>query len=89
MQRCYSRNAALRRLRGPGVIKGANCGSLAMPVIPPEWRGMRTDRSVHLSWSATLSIPALMQASSFSPPGAPDAPAAPMVSSPTLIGSAP
>ena len=30
-----------------------------------------------------------MQASSFSPPGAPEAPAAPMVSSPILIGSAP
>jgi len=30
-----------------------------------------------------------MQAASFSPPGAPEAPAAPMTSSPTLIGSAP
>src|SRR5438034_4680593 len=43
----------------------------------------------YFSMLATLSIPALTQASSFSPPGAPEAPAAPMVSSPTLIGSAP
>src|ERR1700704_1564274 len=38
---------------------------------------------------ATLSIPALTQASSLSPPGAPEAPAAPITSLPTLIGSAP
>src|SRR5262249_12442485 len=43
----------------------------------------------YLSWSATLSMPALAQTSSLSPPGAPDTPIAPMVSSPTLIGSAP
>ena len=43
----------------------------------------------HLSWSATLSMAALTQTSSFSPPGAPETPAAPMTSSPTMIGSAP
>src|SRR6267143_1194659 len=46
-------------------------------------------RRSYFSMPATLSMPALTQASSFSPPGAPEAPAAPMVSSPTLIGSAP
>src|SRR6266700_2112647 len=39
--------------------------------------------------AATLSMPALAQASSLSPPGAPETPTAPIVSSPTLIGSAP
>src|SRR5215472_4128584 len=39
--------------------------------------------------AATLSMPALAQASSFSPPGAPDTPTAPIVSLPILIGSAP
>ena len=34
-------------------------------------------------------MPALAQASSLSPPGAPETPTAPMVSLPTLIGSAP
>src|SRR5262249_54531400 len=43
----------------------------------------------HFSWSATLSRPAFTQASSFSPPGAPETPAAPMTSSPAVIGSAP
>src|SRR5216684_2905718 len=43
----------------------------------------------YLSWSATLSRPALTQASSLSPPGAPDTPAAPITSSPILTGSAP
>src|SRR5215469_13526301 len=38
---------------------------------------------------ATLSMPALAQASSLSPPGAPDTPTAPIVSLPILIGSAP
>src|SRR5262249_14334916 len=43
----------------------------------------------HFSWSATLSSPALTQASSLSPPGAPDTPAAPITSSPIVIGRAP
>src|SRR5215467_312818 len=43
----------------------------------------------HLRSAATLSMPALAQASSFSPPGAPDTPTAPIVSLPILIGSAP
>src|SRR5215469_13771085 len=34
-------------------------------------------------------MPALTQASSLSPPGAPETPAAPITSSPTVIGSAP
>ena len=51
--------------------------------------GMTGSVTVHLSWSATLSSAALTQASSFSPPGAPETPAAPMTSSPTLIGKAP
>src|SRR3977135_3906705 len=50
---------------------------------------VRRGRAGYLSWSATLSIPALTQASSFSPPGAPEAPAAPITSSPTMIGTAP
>src|SRR5262249_3204244 len=45
--------------------------------------------AAYFNWSATLSMPALAQASSLSPPGAPETPMAPMVSSPTLIGSAP
>src|SRR5262249_30881865 len=51
-------------------------------------RGLRRN-AAYFSWSATLSMAALAQASSLSPPGAPDTPIAPMVSSPTLIGSAP
>src|SRR5215471_6260646 len=43
----------------------------------------------HFRSAATLSMPALAQASSLSPPGAPDTPTAPIVSLPTLIGSAP
>jgi hypothetical protein len=43
----------------------------------------------YFSWSATLSMPALAQTSSLSPPGEPETPIAPMTSSPTLIGSAP
>ena len=46
-------------------------------------------RSTYFRSAATLSMPALAQASSFSPPGAPDTPTAPMVSLPILIGSAP
>ena len=45
--------------------------------------------SPYFSSAATFSMPALAQASSLSPPGAPDTPMAPIVSSPTLIGSAP
>jgi hypothetical protein len=48
-----------------------------------------TPRTGYLSWSATLSMPAFEQASSFSPPGAPETPTATMTSSPALIGSAP
>src|ERR1700683_583692 len=43
----------------------------------------------HFSSAATLSMPALAQASSLSPPGAPETPTAPITSSPTLMGSAP
>jgi hypothetical protein len=43
----------------------------------------------HFRSAATLSMPALLQASSLSPPGAPETPMAPITSSPTLIGSAP
>src|SRR4029077_11818421 len=43
----------------------------------------------HFSSAATFSMPALAPASYFSPPGAPDTPTAPIVSLPTLIGSAP
>ena len=43
----------------------------------------------YFNLSLILSSPAWMQASSFSPPGAPEAPAAPITSSPILIGSAP
>src|ERR1700704_117031 len=39
--------------------------------------------------AATLSMPAWAQTSSFSPPGAPEMPTAPITSSPALIGSAP
>src|SRR5207245_11645693 len=45
--------------------------------------------AAYFSWSATLSSPALTQASSFSPPGAPETPTAPITSSPILIGNAP
>src|SRR6516165_7807114 len=45
--------------------------------------------AAYFNSSATLSMPALAQASSLSPPGAPETPMAPMVSSPTLIGNAP
>src|SRR6185295_1739102 len=61
--------------------------------LGPRFRGderHRVSRSGgHLSRSATFLMPASTQASSFSPPGAPEAPIAPMTSSPTLIGSAP
>src|SRR5205814_10483803 len=43
----------------------------------------------YFSSVATLSMPALAQASSLSPPGAPEMPMAPIVSLPTMIGSAP
>ena len=44
----------------------------------------------HLSWSATLAMPAMPQASSCGPPfGAPLSPTPPIVSSPTLIGTPP
>src|SRR5882672_6895668 len=48
----------------------------------------REQRS-YFNCAATLSMPALAQASSLSPPGAPEMPMAPMVSLPTMIGSAP
>src|ERR1700680_573026 len=43
--------------------------------------------SAHLSWAATLSMPAWEQSSSL--PGDPDTPTAPTTSSPTLIGRPP
>ena len=39
--------------------------------------------------AATLAMPALAHASSFSPPGAPETPTAPITSLPTLIGTPP
>src|SRR3982074_3814870 len=47
------------------------------------------ERIAYFSVSAALSMPALAQTSSFSPPGAPETPTAPITSSPALIGSAP
>lgn len=46
-------------------------------------------RQAYFSASATLAMPALTQASSLSPPGAPEAPAAPITSLPALIGTPP
>jgi hypothetical protein len=43
--------------------------------------------SAHLSWAATLSMPAWEQSSSL--PGDPDRPTVPTTSSPTLIGRPP
>ena len=40
-----------------------------------------------MSAASTLAMPALAQASSFSPPGAPDTPTPPIVSLPALIGT--
>ena len=54
----------------------------------PHRHGLRI-KSAYFNWSATLSMPALAQTSSFSPPGAPETPTAPITSSPTLIGRAP
>src|SRR6266566_3330090 len=51
--------------------------------------GQRGLVGVYFNSEATLSMPALAQASSLSPPGAPEMPMAPMVSLPTMIGSAP
>src|SRR5215470_189392 len=43
----------------------------------------------HFRLSATLAMPALAHASSFSPPGAPETPTAPITSLPALIGTPP
>src|SRR6478735_4244941 len=45
--------------------------------------------ALYLSAASTLARPALAQASSFSPPGAPDTPMPPIVSLPALIGTPP
>src|SRR5580704_309870 len=50
---------------------------------------MVTSRAAYFSLSAALAIPALAQAASLSPPGAPLTATAPMVTSPTLIGTPP
>src|SRR5207302_607322 len=69
-----------------GIMLPAGCIDKALD-------GERTPfvlRLVYLSWSATLSIPALPQASSCGPPlGAPLSPTAPSVSLPILIGTPP
>lgn len=46
-------------------------------------------RRAYFSCSATRAMPALAQTSSFSPPGAPETPTAPIVTLPILIGTPP
>src|SRR5580692_7391292 len=71
-------------LRIPSCFQSAApYGSRRVCAIP------RAPAGSYFSASATLSMPALAQASSLSPPGAPETPTAPIVSLPTLIGSAP
>src|SRR5215470_8724088 len=49
----------------------------------------RLGDSSHFRLSETLAMPALAQASSFSPPGAPETPTPPITSLPDLIGTPP
>src|SRR5207247_9175525 len=65
-------------------------------LLPLLWHGLarygfdlRFSCAGYLSWSLTLSMPACAQTSSLSPPGAPETPTPPIVSSPIMIGSAP
>jgi len=51
--------------------------------------GTQTGGRSHCKLPATLAMPALAQTSSFSPPGAPETPTAPITSLPTLIGTPP
>src|SRR5262249_41566443 len=57
--------------------------------ITSSARASSAQNSVQFRLAATLAMPALAQASSFSPPGAPETPTAPITSLPTLIGTPP
>src|SRR5579864_7119760 len=63
---------------------------VALRIGQPLDRHVEIDcRPPYFSASATLAMPALAQASSFSPPGAPDTPTAPITSVPARIGTPP
>src|SRR5215510_5201884 len=63
---------------------------MARSTLPATHEASPQSPKPHLSWSATFSIPAFAQASSFGcPPTAPLRPTPPIVSSPTLIGIPP
>src|SRR4051812_38118085 len=71
---------AKRAHHSSGAVR-ANGGHGAEAPLPT----LRT----HFNASATLAIPALAQASSFSPPGAPETPTPPIGSLPARIGTPP
>src|SRR3984893_364098 len=76
-------------LRIPSLVLGADMRHMVDPGQTVVCDGQRGLVGVYFNSEAALSMPALAQASSLSPPGAPETPTAPMVSLPTLIGSAP
>src|SRR6202163_3740168 len=76
-------------LQIPSLVLWADMRHMVDPGQAVVCDGQRGLVGVYFKSEATLSMPALAQASSLSPPGAPETPTAPMVSSPTLIGSAP
>src|ERR1700686_330742 len=76
-------------LRIPSLVLWADMRHMVDPGQTVVSDGQRGLVGVYFNSEATLSMPALAQASSLSPPGAPETPTAPMVSLPTLIGSAP
>ena len=71
-----ARRRAAQDCRGRGKVAGSSRSC-----------AKRSPAADHLSWSATLSMPACAQTSSL--PGEPDTPTAPITSLPTLIGSPP
>jgi hypothetical protein len=70
----------------------ADMSQVAALSAPIERRYSKKDKLAELSYlnlSAAFAIPALAQAASLSPPGAPLTATAPIVASPTLIGMPP
>src|ERR1700676_2626613 len=63
--------------------------SVESRVTAADENRMKVGSFAYLRSADTLSMPALAQTSSLWPPGAPDTPMAPIVSSPMAIGNAP